>query len=121
MVLVKVPSLYKGRVVLTGDAGYAPGPTGTDTSLAMTGGYVLAGGIVKHAENLEAGLTGYEECMRPIIDDMQKIPPFVPGAAAPQTAWWIWLRNMIFAFIVWSNNLVYGQRFFGAAFATLIP
>lgn len=117
IVQVKVPSLYKGRVVLVGDAGYAPGPTGTGASLAMTGGYVLAGEIIKHAGDLEAGLKGYEERMRPIVDDMQKIPPFVPGAAAPQTAWGIWLRNMIFAFIVWSNILVYGQKFFGAAFA----
>lgn len=34
---VKVPSLHKGRFVLVGDAGYVPGPTGTGTSLAMTG------------------------------------------------------------------------------------
>ena len=115
MVQVKVPSLYKGRFTLVGDAGYAPGPTGTGTTLAMTGAYVLAGEIGKHKGNLTAGLKGYEEWMRPIVNDMQKIPPMVPGIAAPQTAWGIWLRNNIFAFIAWTNILEYAQRFFGGS------
>lgn len=117
MVQVKLPSLYKGRFVVVGDAGYAPGPTGTGTTLAMTGAYVLAGEIGKHRGDLAAGLKGYEERMRPIIDDMQKIPPFVPGVCAPQTAWGIWLRNNIFAFIAWSNIIDYVQRFSGGSFA----
>ena len=112
MVQVKVPSLYKGRFVLVGDAGYAPGPTGTGTTLAMTGAYVLAGEIGKHKGDLTAGLKGYEERMRPIIQDMQKIPPMVLSVCAPQTAWGIWLRNNIFAFIAWTNILEYAQKFF---------
>lgn len=118
MVQVKVPRLHKGRFVLVGDAGYAPGPTGTGTTLAMTGGYVLAGEVGKHKGDLAAGLKGYEERMRPIVDDMQKIPPMVPGICAPQTAWGIWLRNYIFAFIAWTNILEYAQKFFGSAFAS---
>ncbi|MCJ1422040.1 hypothetical protein MMC32_008409 [Xylographa parallela] len=117
MVQVKVPSLYKGGVALVGDAGYAPGPTGTGTTLAMTGAYVLAGEIVKHQGDLAAGLKGYEERMRPIIADMQKIPPMVLTIVAPQTAWGIWLRNNIFAFIAWTNILEYAQRIFGGAAA----
>ena len=115
MVQVKVPSLYKGRFSLVGDAGYAPGPTGTGTSLAMTGAYVLAGEVGRHNGDLAAGLKGYEERMRPIIDDMQKIPPLVPGIAAPQTAWGIWLRNNIFAFLAWTNVLEYAQKLFGGS------
>ena len=115
MVQVKVPSLRKGRFTLVGDAGYAPGPTGTGTTLAMTGAYVLAGEICKNKGNLAAGLKGYEERMRPIINDMQKIPPMVPGIAAPQTVWGIWLRNNIFAFITWTNILEYAQKFFGGS------
>lgn len=117
MVQVKVPSLHKGRFVLVGDAGYAPGPTGTGTTLAMTGAYVLAGEVGKHKGDLAAGLKGYEERIRPIIDDMQKIPPMVPGICAPQTAWGIWLRNNIFAFIAWTNILEYAQKFFGGSSA----
>ena len=117
MIQVKIPNLYKGRFVLVGDAGYAPGPTGGGTSLAMAGAYLLAGEVGKHQDNLAAGLQGYEEQIRPIIDDLQKIPPFVPWIRAPQTAWGIWLRNYIFAFIVWSRILEFGQRFFAGAFA----
>ena len=117
IVQVKVPSLCKGRVVLVGDAGYAPGPTGTGTTLAMTGAYVLAGEIVKHKGDLTAGLRGYEERMRPMVNDMQKIPPGVLNIMAPQTAWGIWLRNTIFAFAAWTNILGYAQQFFSSAFA----
>ena len=117
MVQVKVPSLHKGRFVLVGDAGYAPGPTGTGTTLAMTGAYVLAGEVGKYRGDVAAGLKGYEERMRPIIDDMQKIPPLVPGVVAPQTAWGLWLRNNIFAFIAWTNILEYVQKFSGGSFA----
>ena len=115
MVQVRLPALSNGRVVLVGDAGYAPGPTGTGTTLAMTGAYILAGEIGAHRGEIAAGLKGYEERMRPIIDDMQKIPPLVPGIAAAQSAWGIWLRNNIFAVIAWTGVLEYAQRLFGAA------
>lgn len=101
IVQVKVPSLHRGRFVLVGDAGYAPGPTGTGTSLAMAGAYVLAGEISIHKGDIEAGLRGYEERMRPIIDDLQKIPPGIPWIFAPQTAWEIWLRNTVLRAICW--------------------
>ena len=118
IVQVKTPSLYKERFVLVGDAGYAPGPTGAGTSLAIAGGYVLAGEVGKHKGDLAAGLRGYEETMRPIINDLQKIPPLVPGILAPQTAWGLWLRNHIFAFIAWARILKFGQTFFASAFAS---
>ncbi|KAJ5310635.1 Major facilitator superfamily domain general substrate transporter [Penicillium atrosanguineum] len=114
---VKTPNLYKGRFVMVGDAGYAPGPTGTGTSLAIAGAYILAGEIGKHRGDLAAGLQGYEEQMRPLIKEMQKIPPLVPGMFAPQTAWGIWARNMIFAFICWSKLPSLFDTFFGNASA----
>ena len=117
VVQVKVPSLYKGRFVLVGDAGFAPGFTGTGTSLALAGAYVLAGEISKHRGNLVAGLAGYEEQMRPLVKELQKVPPLVPTVMAPQTAWGIWLRNHIFAFIAWSRILDVVQRFWAAGFA----
>ncbi|KAI9701110.1 MAG: hypothetical protein M1836_001779 [Candelina mexicana] len=116
IVQVKVPSLYKGRSVLVGDAGSAAA-SGTGTTLALAGAYVLAGEIGKHGGDLAAGLRGYEERMRPLIDDMQKVPPFFPAIMAPQTAWGIWLRNHIFAFIAWTRILEFTQRFFAGGFA----
>ena len=117
MVQVKIPSLYKGRFVLVGDAGYAPGFTGTGTTLAIAGAYVLAGEVGRHKGNLAAGLRGYEEQMRPIIDDLQKVPPLVPTIFAPQTAWGLWLRNNIFAFIAWTGILEFAQKFFASSLA----
>lgn len=96
---VRIPSLYKGRFVTVGDAGYAAGPTGGGTSLAMAGGYVLAGELSKHKGDVAAGLKAYEQRMRPIIDDLQTIPPGVPGIMAPQTAWGIWFRNQMFRLV----------------------
>ncbi|KAJ6134440.1 hypothetical protein N7523_000762 [Penicillium sp. IBT 18751x] len=116
-VQVKTPTLYKGRFVMVGDSGYAPGPTGTGTSLAIAGAYILAGEIGKHRGDLAAGLKGYEEQMRPLINEMQKIPPLVPGMFAPQTAWGIWARNMIFAFICWSRLPSLFHQLFGSASA----
>ena len=122
---VKTPSLCKGRFVLVGDAGYAPSFTGTGTTLAMTGAYVLAGEICRHQGNLAAALGGYEERMRPIIDDMQKVPPFVTTFMAPQTAWGIWVRNNFFAFIAnvyafvaWTGILQFIQKTFASGFAS---
>lgn len=118
VVQVKVSSVYKGRFVMVGDAGYAAGPTGGGTSLAMAGGYLLAGEIVKHKGDLEAGLAGYAEQMKPLINEMQKIPPFVPGVMAPQTAWGLWIRNAIFTFITWSGVIDFCQKYFAGAFAS---
>jgi 2-polyprenyl-6-methoxyphenol hydroxylase-like FAD-dependent oxidoreductase len=115
---VRTPSLSKGRFVLVGDAGYAPSFTGAGTTLALTCAYVLAGEVGKHKGNLAAGLRAYEERMKPIINELQTVPPGVPGILAPQTAWGLWLRNHIFAFIAWSRILEFGQRFFAGAFAS---
>jgi len=89
LVKVEVPKLSNGRFVLVGDAGYAPGLTGGGTSLAMAGAYVLAGEIGKHAGDLQAGLRGYEDTMRPIIKELRQAPPFLTTIMSPQTAWGI--------------------------------
>ena len=117
--LVKLypPSLSKGRFVLVGDAGYAPGFTGAGTTLALAGAYVLAGEVCKHKNNLTAALEGYEKQMRPLITEMQKQPPFVTSIMAPQTAWGIWLRNHIFAFIAWTRILEVIMKYLAPAFA----
>ncbi|CCG83727.1 protein of unknown function [Taphrina deformans PYCC 5710] len=115
---VKVPRLSRGRFVLVGDAGYAPGFTGTGTTLAMTGAYLLAGEVAcLSPDDIRAGLEGYEARMRPLVDEMSKVPPFVPSVMAPQTAWGIWLRNLIFALVTRSGILEFGQKYLAGAFA----
>ena len=122
IVQVKVPSLHKGRFVLVGDAGYAAGPTGTGTSLAIAGAYLLAGEVSRHKGDIAAGLRGYEERMRPIIDDMQKIPPGIPGILAPQTAWGLWLRNIVLTCVSWgmafSGIFAWVSGFFSSSFGS---
>lgn len=118
IVQVKVPSLYNGHFVLLGDAGYAAGPTGGGTSLALTGAYMLAGELSKHPGDLEAGLKGYEQQMQPIVKELQQIPPLIRSILAPQTAWGVWLRNYAFAFIAWTGIAEFAQKYLGAAFAS---
>ncbi|RGP76738.1 hypothetical protein FLONG3_5178 [Fusarium longipes] len=115
-VQVKMPNLYRGRFVLVGDAGYAAGLTGAGTSLALTGAYILAGELRKHGRDVAAGLRGYEQQMRPLINKMQPIPPLVTTILAPQTSWGIWLRNNIFGLIARSGLIEFAQRFIGAGF-----
>ncbi|KAG0648469.1 Monooxygenase CTB7 [Hyphodiscus hymeniophilus] len=119
IVQVKTPRLHKGRFVLVGDAGYCPSPfSGSGTTLAIAGAYVLAGEIGRHKGDLEAGLRGYEMRMRPLIEDMQKIAPGIPGVFAPQTAWGIWLRNALFSFITWSGIFGWAGKFFAGSLGT---
>ena len=121
IVQVKVPNFFNGHFVLVGDADYASGPTGAGTSLAFVGAYLLAGEVSRH-KDLNAGLKGYEERMRPIINDMQKIPPGILGLFALQTAWGIQLRNMLFTFVSWgmafSSYFVWTGRFFASFLGT---
>lgn len=110
-VQVKMAKLSIGRFVLVGDAGYAPGITGTGTSMAMCGGYVLAGEIMRHSGDLKAGLQAYEERMEPIIKDMQKMPPGLPGFMAPQTEWGLMVRNVVLRIVC------FGMARFGGLFS----
>lgn len=117
---VKIPKLYKGRFVAVGDAGYAAGPTGGGTSLALAGAYVLAGELSKHKGDLAAGLEAYEKRMRPIINDLQKIPPGIFAFMAPQTEWGIWCRNQIFRFVCWTMKFkglfAWASKYIASAF-----
>ncbi|KAJ4410677.1 hypothetical protein N0V82_009156 [Gnomoniopsis sp. IMI 355080] len=117
---VKIPKLYKGRFVAVGDAGYAAGPTGGGTSLALAGAYILAGELSAHKGDLAAGLEAYERRMRPIIDEMQKIPPGVLSFMAPQTKWGIWLRNQFFKLVCWTMKFkglfAWASQYFASAF-----
>lgn len=111
LVQVKAPSLSKGRFVLVGDAGYAAGTNGAGTSLAIAGAYLLAGEICKHKGDLAAGLRGYEERMKPMMKDMQVIPPGVPGIMAPQTRWGMQVRNVLLILVTWA--MAFGGIFSG--------
>lgn len=84
LVQLRSSTWSRGRVVLLGDAGYAPSPlTGFGTSLALIGSYVLAGELSEHGDDVPAALKSYETKLRPFIEKTQKLPPGVPGIAYP--------------------------------------
>ena len=93
---VRSPKLSNGRVVLLGDAGYAT--PGMGTSLAIMGGYVLAGELMNHPEDFSLSLKRYEELLQPFVKSQQG------GEGAmqfflPQTQWGIAIRNALFRFV----------------------
>jgi 2-polyprenyl-6-methoxyphenol hydroxylase-like FAD-dependent oxidoreductase len=77
---VMMPSWSSKRVTLVGDAGYCASPlSGMGTSLALVGGYVLAGelGRADEGELTTARLQGvfdsYARVMRPYVAECQKL------------------------------------------------
>jgi 2-polyprenyl-6-methoxyphenol hydroxylase-like FAD-dependent oxidoreductase len=84
------PGLYDGRVVLLGDAGYAT--PGIGTSLAIIGGYVLAGEILRHDCNVPSALEAYEALMQPFVQSQQRSTNMM-RYLNPQTEWGITVRN----------------------------
>lgn len=95
---INVPELHNGRVVLLGDAGYAT--PGFGTSLAIIGGYVLAGELLNHAGDVGAALEGYEGIMLPFAKESQE-GEWAMHFFNPQTQWGIDLRNSVMAFVTW--------------------
>lgn len=111
---IKMASWSSGRIICLGDAGYAPSPlTGMGTSLAILGAYVLAGELSKlppSDDDPSAALHEYERKFRPVVEQEQQIPWFVPGIAHPQSAWKRWVLHVFLrmvSFIVampWVSN-----------------
>ena len=97
---IRSPKIHNGRVVLLGDAGYAT--PGIGTSLAIIGGYFLAGELLTHPGDIETALERYEEIMLPFAKDSQG-GSYAMQLVNPQTQWGIGIRNAIFAFVTWTR------------------
>ncbi|WP_033340919.1 FAD-dependent monooxygenase [Catenuloplanes japonicus] len=84
---IMMPAWSRGRVCVTGDAAWCVTPLGGGgTSLAMIGGYVLAAYLTRAAPGGYAdALARYEQWMRPLIDDTQKLPPGTPSLFYPES------------------------------------
>lgn len=90
---VIAPRWSKGRCAMVGDAAYCPTPlSGMGASLSITGAYVLAGELSRHADH-EAAFAAYEKRLRPYVEDIQKLPPGVPWIAHPKTKFGIAVFN----------------------------
>jgi 2-polyprenyl-6-methoxyphenol hydroxylase-like FAD-dependent oxidoreductase len=86
---VRAPALQSGRVVLLGDAGYAT--PGLGTSLAIMGGYVLAGEMLRHPGDVRVATKKYEEIMLPFARDSQGgvVGEYAMQLLNPQSEWGI--------------------------------
>ncbi|KAI0450223.1 FAD/NAD(P)-binding domain-containing protein [Xylaria acuta] len=98
---VRCEKLVSGRVVLLGDAGYCPSPiTGMGTTLSLTGAYILAGELARHADgDVPAALRAYEERVRPFVREAQKLAPGVPGILYAESAWGVWFVTTIISLV----------------------
>ncbi|KAL1860276.1 hypothetical protein Daus18300_009330 [Diaporthe australafricana] len=104
---VKMEKWSRGRVVLVGDAGYAPSPlTGKGTSLGLIGAYVLGGEIAKHLENakdpgqaVDAAIVSYEKVFHPCVETAQHLVRGVPSLLYPESEWGVWLIQVILKII----------------------
>jgi 2-polyprenyl-6-methoxyphenol hydroxylase-like FAD-dependent oxidoreductase len=86
---VVLPHPTRGRVALVGDAGYCPSPiTGLGTSLALVGGYVLAGELGRAgAGAIPIALERYEQTIHDYVRQAQELPPGGLSGYAPRSAW----------------------------------
>ncbi len=92
---VHMDSWTRGRVALVGDAACAPGAiTGMGTSLALVGAYVLAGDLQRAGGDHTAAFRGYEEIVRPYVDQAQELPPGGISGYAPRSRLMIRLGNL---------------------------
>lgn len=74
-----------GRVVLTGDAAWCATPlSGIGTTLAIVGGYVLAGELAR-TPDLASAVASYERIMRPFVKEGQGVPKLVPRLLWPHS------------------------------------
>jgi 2-polyprenyl-6-methoxyphenol hydroxylase-like FAD-dependent oxidoreductase len=83
-------------VVLLGDAGYAT--PGFGTSLAIIGGYVLAGELLSHPGDVKTALENYEKILLPFAKSNQRGDKAMQYIN-PQTRWGLRIRNAIFRIV----------------------
>jgi 2-polyprenyl-6-methoxyphenol hydroxylase-like FAD-dependent oxidoreductase len=93
---VKLPALYKGRVVLIGDAGYCPSVlTGKGTTSAFIGAYVLAGELARQTSSVDTALESYNTIMKEPVELAQVINSNMTLPSSSLAVWFI--RNGLWA------------------------
>lgn len=97
---IRLPAWSRGRVVLAGDAGYGPSLlSGSGTTLAMVGAYLLAGELAGAATHARA-FARYETIHRPLVRRAQRSAGSGGGVLVPRTKAAIRRRNLI---VNWSG------------------
>lgn len=88
---IRMPGWHRGRVCVIGDAAWCVTPMGGGgSSLALTGGYVLAAFLSQvdgpvDRDRLDEALSSFDGWMRPLVDQIQGIPRGMLRLAYPHT------------------------------------
>ena len=88
MGMVHAPDLFKGNIVLLGDAGYCPTAlSGMGASLSIYGAKALAHFLSQSANDISTSLINYDKLMKPIVKKFQEnarnnARSFIPGSEA---------------------------------------
>ncbi|MFG1602481.1 FAD-dependent monooxygenase [Actinoplanes sp. NPDC049265] len=91
---IRMPAWSRGRVALAGDAAHAPSFfSGQGTSIALVGGYVLAGELAGAAP--EQAFTSYERRTREFVRQNQALADGGGSTLAPATNRALWFRNHV--------------------------
>jgi 2-polyprenyl-6-methoxyphenol hydroxylase-like FAD-dependent oxidoreductase len=89
---IRMRTWSRGRVTLVGDAGYGPALlSGSGSSLAMVGAYVLAGELAGG----EGALARYEAAHRPLVARAQRSATSGGGVLVPRTRGAIGRRDLL--------------------------
>jgi 2-polyprenyl-6-methoxyphenol hydroxylase-like FAD-dependent oxidoreductase len=84
----------RGRCAMVGDAAYCSF-TGTGTTLAILGGYMLAGEIVKSPNEPEVAFKAYEDKLAGYVKKAQSAPKGGPQVFVPQTRLGVWMIRTV--------------------------
>jgi len=94
---IRMPRWSSGRVVLVGDAAYAPSfLSGQGTSLALVGAYILAGELASH-DNPQDAFAAYERIVRPFVEANQALATIGESLLLPRTQEELDRRNQLLA------------------------
>ena len=100
VVQVRTNIWSKGRVVLLADAAHCPSPmSGMGTTSAFVGAYVLAGEINRNSEDLTQAFANYDETLRPFVNEVQKINPYLLRLGFPKTKFGIAVLHFLFGLL----------------------
>ena len=107
LVQVKLQKWSQDRVVLLGDAAWAPSPfTGQGDQLAIIGAWVLAQELSRNRTPVAFEM--YEKRLRLYVENSQSIPlgGYAPYIFCPQTTWGIWLFRTIVRLVSWTIRFI---------------
>jgi 2-polyprenyl-6-methoxyphenol hydroxylase-like FAD-dependent oxidoreductase len=93
---IRMDRWSRGRVVLVGDAAFAPSLlAGQGSALAMTAAYVLAGELAMADGQYQQAFARYESVLREFIDGKQRAAEQFAGSFVPRTQFGLLMRNQL--------------------------